>query len=278
MRQDEKTSLDVIGSALAKAHNLGQAGHYPGNRFNRQAAAFAMVHELDAAGFTIVPNPGPIDLVPPTGLNVLMSPRGERLIAAINHGLISRDTVIESWGGDPAEVDRRNAEAKLRAEALGLVYGALVHADGTVTPLGKEAMDAGVVAIGETPLEPGRLYELPHGTELRWPNPKGGPIKPPELYALTPKAEALVKAFVESVPLTQEAFNAGSDALEKEIERSFDEPLDAVPDEIADHRAEAVRRVIDANRLLAQAVEVLGGEAVDLLMHNLALPDLSEAA
>ncbi|MCJ2078116.1 hypothetical protein MKK68_21125 [Methylobacterium sp. E-016] len=159
-----------------------------------------------------------------------------------------------------------------------LVYGGLVHADGKVTPLGKAAMDAGVVAIGERPLVPGRSYELPHGTELRWPDPKGGPIKPPELYALTPKAEAAIQAFVESVPLTQSAVSAGSDALEREIDYSFAEPLDAIPDEVSDLRTQAVRDVIAANRLLAQAVEVLGPEAVDLMMHHIAPPDLEAAA
>ncbi|WP_311274024.1 hypothetical protein [Methylobacterium sp. WCS2018Hpa-22] len=100
----------------------------------------------------------------------------------------------------------------------------------------------------------------------------------PGLYGLTPKAEAAIKDFVAGVPLTQAAVTVGSDALEREIERSFDEPLDAVADEIADQRAQAISRVIRANRLLAEAVEVLGPEAVDLLMHNLAAPDLSEAA
>jgi hypothetical protein len=97
-------------------------------------------------------------------------------------------------------------------------------------------------------------------------------------YALTPRAEAAIKAFVESVPLTQDAINAGSDALERQIEESFGEPLDAVPDPVEDLQAQAVWRVIRANRLLAEAVEVLGPEAVDLMMHNLAVPELEAAS
>lgn len=116
-------------------------------------------------------------------------------------------------------------------------------------------------------------------------------------YELTPEGSAAIEAFVQSVPLSQEAISAGGAALEREFDAkpdryiravpglserdvvaSFEEPLDAVPDEIADQRAEAVRRVIQANRLLAEAVAVLGPEAVALMMHNLAAPDLTEAA
>ena len=152
-------------------------------------------------------------------------------------------------------------EASMKVGHLDGIHGAFVDADGKVTSL-----------------KTGRSYELPHGTELRWSAPPVIAAGKPGLYALTPKAEAAIKAFVESVPLTQEAFTVGSDALEREIERSYGEPLDAVPDEIADQRAEAVRRVIGANRLLAQAVAVLGPEAVDLVMYHLAAPDLTEAA
>ncbi|KQP91352.1 hypothetical protein ASF60_18075 [Methylobacterium sp. Leaf113] len=126
--------------------------------------------------------------------------------------------------------------------------------------VGREIMDAMVLSAFER-------VDLSPGTNVK-----------EEAYALTPKAEAAIKAFAESVPMTQEAVTAGSDALEREIERSFGEPLDAVPDPVEDLQAQAVRRVIKANTLLAQAVEVLGCEAVDLLMHHLAAPDLSEAA
>lgn len=135
MRKEEQTPLEVIGVALDEAHALGKSGDHPHPRrwFDRQAAAFAMVHELDAAGFSIVPRPG------------------------------------------------------------------------------------------------------------------------------------------------QEAISAGGAALEREIERSFGEPLDAVPDAVADLRAEAISRVIHANLLLAQAGEVLGAKAVELLLENLAAPALEAA-
>ncbi|QEE39915.1 MULTISPECIES: hypothetical protein [unclassified Methylobacterium] len=60
-------------------------------------------------------------------------------------------------------------------------------------------------------------------------------------YELTPEAEAVIRAFAESVPLSQEAVTVGSDALEREIERSYGEPLDAVPDAVPDQREYVVR-------------------------------------
>ncbi|MCJ2081544.1 hypothetical protein [Methylobacterium sp. J-090] len=116
-------------------------------------------------------------------------------------------------------------------------------------------------------------------------------------YELTPEGAAVIEAFVQSVPLTQEAVSAGGDALERQFDAdpdrylravpglskrdvvaSFEEPLDAAPDPVEDLQAQAVRRVIEANRLLGQAVAVLGPAAVDLMMHHLAAPDLEEAA
>ncbi|MGW9821935.1 lambda family phage portal protein [Methylorubrum extorquens] len=43
-------------------------------------------------------------------------------VLAVTNGLVSRDEAIEANGGDPFEVDRRNAVGKLRADALDLHY------------------------------------------------------------------------------------------------------------------------------------------------------------
>ncbi|MDO9427795.1 MAG: phage portal protein [Methylobacterium sp.] len=56
-------------------------------------------------------------------------------VVAVANGLASRDEAIEANGGDPWEVDRRNAEGKLRAEELGLDY-ALYQTPGTAQAQG----------------------------------------------------------------------------------------------------------------------------------------------
>lgn len=234
---------------------MGELGDRAGWRFERHNAATDMIGVLDRAGFSIVPHPGHVVL--------------RNCACCCDQPAVPPNCpACKGAGGFPAP----HAPTVVTGNA-SLVYGGLVQPDGTVTLLGKGAMDAGVVAIGERPLklEPGKSSDLPRGTEIQWH------VGKPALYALTPKAEAAIKAFVDSVPPTQEAARAGSDALEREIERSFDEPLDAGPDGIADQRAQAVRRVIQANYLLAQAVEVLGPEAVDVLMHSLPVSDVAAA-
>lgn len=51
-------------------------------------------------------------------------------VLAILNGLMSRDEAIEANGGDPYEVDQRNAEGKIRAKAMDLAYPVYLPTDG----------------------------------------------------------------------------------------------------------------------------------------------------
>jgi len=70
-------------------------------------------------------------------------------------------------------------------EALARLHGLLIRADGTVTPLDKAAVEAGMIAIVErdigpveVKLEPGRIEELPAGAKVS--PPASGPDEEPE--------------------------------------------------------------------------------------------------
>lgn len=51
-------------------------------------------------------------------------------VLAITNGLMSRDEAIEANGGDPFEVDQRQAEGKVRAKAMDLFYPVYTPTDG----------------------------------------------------------------------------------------------------------------------------------------------------
>lgn len=156
--------------------------------------------------------------------------------------LKATETVRNLAAGDYSDMCDRTFRNLVRQ--MGFIHGAIVHADGSITPLDKEAMDAGVVAVGERPLyewtqrpketvdlEPGILREVPAGMKLE-----------PGLVAEVPAGMKL-----------------GSSP-----------PLEG--------NAKAVRDLVTAHGLIARAEAVLGNDAVDEILNNLADPaDQSEA-
>lgn len=134
-------------------------------------AEFA-VDALDQAGFAIVAKPKPgstavdrVEFARRTGNWDGVSDKDWN--AWLTSLSIPQDTFARFAGGNPIQLLRTHEEAVLRARATGLIYGAYVHADGKVTPLDKEAAEAGIVAIGETTLKPGNTFEIPPGTAIR---------------------------------------------------------------------------------------------------------------
>lgn len=162
--QVEKSFIErTIAEAWAEVE-----GHLP----CYEARAEYAVGSLEEAGFAIVAKPQPgstavdrVEFARRTGNWDGVSDKDWN--AWLTSLTIPQEAFARFAGANPIQLLRTHEEAVLRARATGLVYGAFVHADGKITPLDKEAAEAGIVAIGETTLVPGNTVELPPGTEIR---------------------------------------------------------------------------------------------------------------
>lgn len=151
-------------------------------------------------------------------------------------------------GGDPAAMDLEGS-----AYRWGRAHDLIVHlGDGDV----HECFEAFIGSRSSEPAAGGETYEI------------------------TPEGAAIIRDLIEQVPLTQEAVTAMGEAIEQDCDATPDRYLRNISgrDHAVDPTALAVRDVIEAHRILGQAVATLGHEAVDAMMRSLPAPILGAAA
>lgn len=152
-------------------------------------------------------------------------------------------------GGDPTTLDLDDS-----AYRWGQAHDLAVH-------LGEEGVQASLHAfIGTEPPQPAATED--------------------EHYVLTPEGGAIIRDLIDTTPLTQADVTAAGDALDQDFDPALDKYIRNIygRDHAVDPMALAVRDLIEANRLIAMAVAVLGHEAADTIMRNLITPDVGAAA
>lgn len=283
---------DIISDALWVAYERGREGSGLGAGEPRD-----LVQALDKAGFEIVrkPQAAPEAVAEAVRLGnwVGVSLQDiQKWTAACRAGLLSRDAVIRALGRNPIDVDREIAEERQRARTLGIPnptdFPGILGAMETPWPLDGLAEPV--------KLEPGRLEEFPAGMKLE-PGKcsvvvldEAGERKLQDLLAgkSVPTGRIVEVTYRMRDGSTRTQRHAEFGAIDKV---SYD-PVPQVGAKIAgatvlratqtprklEPRAGAVRDLIEANRLIAEATEVLGHDAVDEILNNLADPVTGEAA